>query len=241
MRAAGIPARVVTGYQGGEMNDAGGLHYMIVRQYDAHAWAEAWIGEAWHRFDPTAAVAPERIERGIGTALPRGEPLPFLSRLDDSWLRYVRLHFDALNYSWQRWVVGYSAERQRSLWSEVGLGDAQPWKLVLALTIGASIAGLGLAAYILLRRARRDPAVAAWERLCSHLARAGLPRQVSEGPVAYTQRAIARWPTHASALRQCARVYCLLRYGDAPDRPDLQALLERLLRRLPSARSLRSV
>ena len=85
LRAAGIPARVVTGYQGGTINRSG--DYMIVRQSDAHAWAEALVDGQWQRFDPTAAVAPSRIELGLGGALAAGEPMPFLARLDDGWLK----------------------------------------------------------------------------------------------------------------------------------------------------------
>ena len=90
MRAAGIPARVVTGYQGGEINPRGG--YMIVRQSDAHAWAEAIIDGEWRRIDPTAAVSPLRVERGIGAALPAAEPLPLFARLDGGWLKTMRAH-----------------------------------------------------------------------------------------------------------------------------------------------------
>src|SRR5205814_9538910 len=82
LRAAGIPARVVTGYQGGEINPNG--DYMIVRDSDAHAWAEALIDGVWQRFDPTAAVAPSRIERGLGRALPQGEPVPYPERPEDT-------------------------------------------------------------------------------------------------------------------------------------------------------------
>ena len=85
LRAAGIPARVVTGYQGGTINPSG--DYMIVRQSDAHAWAEALVDGQWRRFDPTAAVAPSRIELGLGGSLAAGEPIPLLARLDDSLLK----------------------------------------------------------------------------------------------------------------------------------------------------------
>jgi transglutaminase-like putative cysteine protease len=124
LRAAGIPARVVTGYQGGEINPNG--DYMIVRDSDAHAWAEALIDGVWQRFDPTAAVAPSRVERGLGAALPQGEPVPYLARLDMTWLKSLRLHWDAVNYQWQRGVVGFNLERQRDLLRDFGLGSARP-------------------------------------------------------------------------------------------------------------------
>ncbi len=116
LRAAGIPARVVTGYQGGEINPTGG--YLIVRQSDAHAWAEALIGGMWRRFDPTGAVAPSRIERGLGSALPTSQYVPLLARLDDSWLRSLQLTWDAFNHDWRLHVIGFNYDKQRSLWRD---------------------------------------------------------------------------------------------------------------------------
>ncbi|RTK99023.1 MAG: transglutaminase domain-containing protein, partial [Neisseriaceae bacterium] len=79
MRAAGVPARVVTGYMGGELNPVGG--YLIVRQSDAHAWAEVWLGNAgWQRVDPTAAVAPARVQQDLASALPISDSLPLAIR-----------------------------------------------------------------------------------------------------------------------------------------------------------------
>jgi transglutaminase-like putative cysteine protease len=240
LRAAGIPARVVTGYQGGEMNYVGGLEYMIVRQSDAHAWAEAWIDGAWQRFDPTAAVAPARIQRGLGAALGAGERIPFLARLDASWLRNLRLGIDAMNYGWQRWVVGFNTDRQRALWNDAGLGDASTWKLILGMTFGVLLAGGLLAALVLVRPGRRDPVVSAWDRLCARLAGAGLPRRANEGPLAYAGRACMHWPEHAAVLRSAALAYCLLRYGTVSGRDeDAWATLNRALRRLPGAATLR--
>src|SRR4030095_5204304 len=112
LRAAGIPARVVTGYQGGTMNPRGG--YMIVRQSDAHAWAEALVDGQWQRFDPTPAVSPSRIEIGLGGALPAEDSVPFLARLDTSWLKSLQLTWDAINYDWRRNIIGFHYERTRS-------------------------------------------------------------------------------------------------------------------------------
>ena len=124
LRAAGIPSRVVTGYQGGEMSPGG--EYMIVRQSDAHAWAEAIVDGKWQRFDPTGAVSPSRVELGLGAALPAGEPVPYLARLEMTWLKSLRLHWDSINYQWQRGVVGFNIERQRDFLREFGLDNAHP-------------------------------------------------------------------------------------------------------------------
>src|SRR6185503_16870449 len=126
LRAAGIPARVVTGYQGGEINPRGG--YMIVRQSDAHAWSEALVDGVWQRFDPTAAVAPSRIERGIAGALPDSEPLPRFARLSGGWLKNMQLALDALNHAWRRDVIGFNSARQRELWRAFDLtARTAPW------------------------------------------------------------------------------------------------------------------
>src|SRR5208282_5460430 len=146
LRAAGIPSRVVTGYQGGEINATGG--YMIVRDSDAHAWAEALLDGSWQRLDPTAAVAPSRIEGGLGAALPQGEPVPYLARLDMTWLKNLQLHWDAVNYQWQRGVVGFNVQRQQDVLRDLGLDGAKPWQivaLVATLALGWGLAILALA------------------------------------------------------------------------------------------------
>lgn len=237
LRAAGIPARVVTGYQGGEINPTGG--YMIVRDSDAHAWAEALLDGQWQRFDPTAAVAPSRIERGLG-ALPQGEPVPYLARLDMTWLKNLRLHWDAVNYQWQRGVVGFGADRQRDLWREMGLQGVRGWLMV---TLGAGavvvwgVAFLGFGEWLV---RRRDPVVALWARLCRRLARAGLPRRVNEGPLAYARRAAARWPQWGGLLQRIGATYALLRYGpEDGSRNERITALRAGVASLPQARVLR--
>src|SRR3546814_5401401 len=93
MRAAGIPARIVTGYQGGERNAVGG--YYVVSQSDAHAWSEVWYDGRWHRVDPTAAVAPDRIERGLDAAIGDGERLPAYLARDRKGTRLNSSHYCA--------------------------------------------------------------------------------------------------------------------------------------------------
>ena len=239
LRAAGIPARVVTGFQGGEINPDGG--YMIVRESDAHAWTEALLDGVWQRFDPTAAIAPSRIERGLGAALPRGEPVPYLARLDMTWLKSLRLHWDAVNYQWQRGVVGFNLQRQHDVLRDLGLEAARPWQLVALVGAFALAWGFAILFLARARHARADPAAALWSRLCRRLARAGLPRNPSEGPLAYTARAAARWPQSSALLQRIGEAYATLRYGpgDAARRP----LLERLrsgIAALPSVRTMRS-
>ncbi|MDQ2962463.1 MAG: DUF3488 and transglutaminase-like domain-containing protein, partial [Pseudomonadota bacterium] len=239
LRAAGIPARVVTGYQGGEINPNGG--YMIVRDSDAHAWAEALIDGAWKRFDPTAAVAPSRVERGLGAALPQGEPVPYLARLDMTWLKSLRLHWDAVNYQWQRGVVGFNLERQRDLLRDFGLDRARPWQIVAFVAAVAFVWALAILGLAHARHARSDPVVALWSQVCRRLGRAGLPRRPEEGPLAYAQRAASRWPQWGALLQRIGETYAALRYGPNDGmRPELIATLRWGITALPSVRTMRS-
>jgi transglutaminase-like putative cysteine protease len=240
LRAAGIPARVVTGYQGGEINPNG--DYMIVRNSDAHAWAEALLDGTWLRFDPTAAVAPSRIERGLGAALPLGEPVPYLARLDMTWLKSLRLHWDAVNYQWQRGIVGFNIERQRDLWRDLGLEGVRGW-LIVALAAGMlTVWGAAFLWFGHWLVHRRDPVVAIWARLCRRLARAGLPRRSDEGPLAYAQRAATRWPQWSEPLRRIGETYAMLRYGPiAATRGELISALRAGVASLPEARALRGM
>jgi transglutaminase-like putative cysteine protease len=239
LRAAGIPARVVTGYQGGEINPDGG--YLIVRQSDAHAWAEALLDGVWRRFDPTAAVAPSRVERGLGAALPLGEYVPYMAQLDMTWLKSLRLHWDAINYQWQRGVVGFNVDRQRDLLRDLGLGGARPWEIV-ALVAGVILAwGVLLLAVARRRMLTADPVTALWSRACRRLASAGLKRSPEEGPLAYVQRAARRWPQWSSLFARIGNSYALLRYGpESEERAKLIAALREGVAELPGARRLRN-
>jgi transglutaminase-like putative cysteine protease len=239
MRAAGLPARVVTGYQGGEMNPNGG--YLIVRQSDAHAWAEVQLGGLWRRFDPTAAVAPSRIERGLGSALPAGEIAPLFAGLGGGWRKDLALAFDALNHVWRGHVVNFNYQRQRALWRDFHLGGASPWQIVGVLSIAAALWAGAMLLWLALRRRRRERTLALWEELCRRLARAGLPRAQHEGPLAFAQRAAARWPQFGIAFAAIGEAYATLRYGDLPQqsRAALVRTLAHAIGALPSARALR--
>jgi transglutaminase-like putative cysteine protease len=242
LRAAGIPARVVTGYQGGEINPRGG--YMIVRQSDAHAWAEAIIDGEWHRFDPTAAVAPSRVERGLFSSVAAGEPVPLFAREDGGWLKSAQLAFDALNHQWRRNVVQFNRDRQRALFRDWRLDQFDPWQVA----VGASAALLawagGVFAWFAARRKRQERALTLWADACRRLARAGLPRHTHEGPLAFAERAASRWPQFAIAFRAMGDSFAALRYGDATresERLALIATLERAIDVLPAPATLRAL
>ena len=229
MRAAGIPSRIVTGYLGGEINPLG--DYMIVRQSDAHAWAEVWFADSgWVRVDPTAAVSPLRIESGIAAALPRTEPLPALARGDYAWLHRTRLAWDAMANSWNQWVLGYNTERQRDFMSRIGI-ERSNWEALATLLV-ITTGGVTLILLLLaLRRlqARADPVKRAYLAFCAKLAAVGLPRAPSEGPVAYADRLARTRPHLEAAVSRVTALYVRLRYGPHAD-PRASRELEQLVR-----------
>jgi hypothetical protein len=230
MRAAGVPARVVTGYQGGEVNPVDG--YLVVRQSDAHAWAEVWTAsEGWIRVDPTAAAVPVRVESGLAAAVPRTDPLPLLGRADLPWLRALRFNWEALANYWNQWVVGYNVERQREFLSRLGMPSPSWEKLAMALfwIVGLVVAVLSL---WLLRRAHgEDPVTVAWRRFCRKLARRGTARRAAEGPRSFAERAAAEQPHVAADVSEIGELYVRVRYGRDPD-PSLVGLLRQRVREL---------
>jgi transglutaminase-like putative cysteine protease len=214
MRAAGVPARVVTGYQGGELNPMG--DYMIVRQSDAHAWAEVWLEqEGWVRVDPTAAVSPSRIEAGIASALPATELPPALIQLDADWLRRARLSWDAFNNNWNQWVLGYDQERQMRFLSRFNAG-LESWQ-GMAIALASSIAALllGIATWMLWHIPHRhcDPSLAAYEKFCAKLARRGIIRLAHEGAADFAARSSALRPDLARQIGRITHIYIGIRYG----------------------------
>jgi protein-glutamine gamma-glutamyltransferase len=214
MRAAHIPARVVTGYQGGEFNDVG--NYYIVRQSDAHAWAEVWLaGQGWVRVDPTAAIAPERVQHGLSAALPNNATLPFMARNPPQWMRDLRLNFDAIANQWNQWVIGYDSERQFAFLTRLGMEDVTWQQITINMVAGLGIA-IGLLALYLLRHLfvrQPDKVQAAWLKLCHKLAKAGLPRSAHEGAIDYANRVAIARPELAHKMRDLAKRYSALRYG----------------------------
>ncbi len=217
MRAAGVPARVVTGYQGGEMNPLG--DYLVVRQSEAHAWAEVWLQDAgWVRVDPTAAVSPARIEVGIAAALPRGEPLPAAVRGDLALLNQMRFTLDLVTNSWNQWVLGYTPDRQRRLLNWTGMAQATPANMVAWMTAATALVTALLAAITLwrLRHPEEDGAQQAYRQFARKLMRRGLVRSPCEGPGDFLSRIVGHSPDLAPAATQITALYVGLRYGTEP-------------------------
>jgi len=221
MRAAGIPARVVTGYQGGEMNPADG--YLVVRQYDAHAWAEVWLeNRGWVRVDPTAAVAPNRVEMNMASVMPRrylgglitmdGAGNPLLAQLQK-----LRQNWDAITNAWNQWVLNYTPQQQRNFLQSLGFEDVD-WQTMTALMfVFGAVAVAVVVLPLLLHERKRDPIDAVYDAFCKRFAKRGLPRAIHEGPRSYRTRLTSMESplTHEqkAALARFLDLYETVRYG----------------------------
>lgn len=219
MRASGIPARIVTGYQGGEFNGAGG--YLIIRQADAHAWVEVWLeGRGWQRIDPTAAVSPARIELGLARSVPQGADLPMMLRADYSFLKALRLQMDVFSNGWNQWVIGYDMQRQMQFLQKLGISDYLSSRYLIGL-LGGGSALFGLLALYLFwpkRQKMRDPASRLYLRFCRQLSKKGFTRADSEGPLDFSQRVSQELPQHAAQIETITALYLQIRYGNTPNK-----------------------
>ena len=227
MRAAGIPARVVSGYQGGEFNPLDG--YLVIRQSDAHAWAEVWLeGQGWVRVDPTASVSPTRIETGIADALPFGEPLPALVQWRADWLRTLRYRWEAVNNAWNQHILGYDPQRQRELLSRLGLPDTDWRSLATVLGIACSLLVAAMTAWTLYQRPAIDPARRLWLTALRQLARRQVDCAPWETPMAVAQRVREQRPELAETFQNVVDAYLQARYGKSNN--NLNALREAVAR-----------
>jgi protein-glutamine gamma-glutamyltransferase len=218
MRAGGVPARVVTGYLGGEWNPYDDM--LTVRQSDAHAWAEVWLADrGWTRVDPTAVVAPERLYRGILDLLPSGVSAPERLLHTWPWLNTALQRWDALSGWWNERVVGFNYRSQLNLLSALGfhspeLRDAG-WVFAVAL-----LAWLGWVSWQIGRQPRGQPPDRlghAYARLCRKLARRGLPRAPHHGPLTYAQFIVRYRPDLSSHVGPLLEQYASLRFGPPSD------------------------
>jgi protein-glutamine gamma-glutamyltransferase len=218
MRAAGVPARVVTGYQGGEWNPI--REYFLIRQSDAHAWAEVWInGRGWSRVDPTAVVAPERLRRGLLDLLPDAGSVGTRMMRDVPWLMNLRQRWDATNDWWNERVVRFDMRTQFDLLRWMGF-DNPDWRLLGYLLASGLITWLIIIAWHVARSNRSPPTdrlARAYQKLCRKLANAGAARQAHEGPLAYAATIASRRPDLASSARALLLDYASLRFGKNGD------------------------
>jgi protein-glutamine gamma-glutamyltransferase len=235
MRAAGIPARVVVGYQGAEMNPY--ENYLMVYQYNAHAWSEVWFeGEGWVRFDPTGAVSPTRIELGVQEAL-RDDPAFMEDDLFSAaifggvgWLNTMRLRLDAIEYEWNQLVVNYDEEVQLELFEGL-LGEVTKQKVIILVATLALIliVTIGFTVINIERRIQRTPINRFYLRACKELAKVNLVRRRGEGPIAFRDRVCAERPEFAEVVTELTGLYVELTYveksvSETQKKAELQAL-----------------
>ena len=220
MRAAGVPARVVAGYQGGEVNPVNKT--VIVHQFDAHAWAEVWLeGEGWVRFDPTASVSPDRIEWGLERAMQEegsflaNSPLSPLRYRSINWVNNLRLRYDALTYRWQSWVVGFDSERQFELLQDI-FGTISARKFAALLIGGWALVLLPVGISLLLGRERQPLSAIdkCYLQFCAKLQAAGIAREPGEAPGDFAARASSAIPAVADQVEHINRLYGELAYAD---------------------------
>ncbi len=223
MRAAGIPARVVVGYQGAQYN----RDYLMVYQYNAHAWNEVWLeGEGWVRIDPTGAVSPARIEQGVEAAL-QGDPafmeevlLEGLGRFN--WFNSLRLRLDAIEYEWNRRVVSYDNEERIDFFENL-FGEITDQKVVIVLLILATavIIAVSLTIIRLEPRRKQNPVIKLYRSVSSELERVGLERQRGEGPISYRDRVVEARPELAEVMTELTRLYVAVSYAARHPNPSI--------------------
>jgi hypothetical protein len=234
MRAAGIPARVVAGYQGGNWNPVGG--YLIVRQSHAHAWSEVWLpGRGWSRIDPTAAVAPERIEQGIEASAAGSELLERGLMTDSALAWQARMVWDNLNAEWNDWIVRFDRATQEKVLE--GLGFRAPgwvaFATVLAVGLGLAVALLALWLALEFRPRRADPVVGAYRRFTRRLARKGIETGTGEAPRDFAKRVRRLRPDLSLPALAITETYLRLRYLPDPADQDLRLLRDLVARFRP--------
>jgi len=236
MRAAGIPARIVVGYLGGEWNKGG--DYMAIRQYDAHAWTEVWLeGEGWRRVDPTSYVAPSRVEGGLEAAVEYEgsflEGNPFSAR-NFKWLDGIREKMDSVQYGWRRWILGYDSESQTSLLKSV-LDKMS--SVPLAALVGVLFLGIFLLWFVMLGLGRRQTYEAyehqLYRKFCKRLEKHGVLREPQQTPHEFALIASEKLPDKAVAIKSFSSLYQQLCYvPGGGERGEPHQKMRKLLREL---------
>lgn len=221
MRALDIPARIVTGYQGGELNSVDG--FWVVRQSDAHAWTEVWqAGLGWVRVDPTSAVAPGRTGAFQRLAVPQGVIGQALGNFSPTLSAHFRATWEAVNNGWNQWVLNYTQGKQFQLLKNIGF-ESPSWEdlsyLLIGIIVLASLAGGG---WTLWERAQHDP----WLRLLGQarrrLAQAGLESTPATSPRQLARLVAARYGAQGQALHDWLMQLEMQRYAATSATPKSQ-------------------
>jgi hypothetical protein len=222
---AGIPARVVVGYLGGEYNDLG--HFFLVRQADTHAWCEVWLPEnGWTRVDPTSTVAPGRasldftsfLETRIASGQMGSRSNAFIAQLLRSAVfTNVRFIWQTLSYEWDTHLLAFDADVQDVLLTSMGIANSgRVFLVVEILLVVIALLAIYFVWMQLGTRSRADRVKALYEHFCRKTARLGVPRDPCEGPVDFARRAAQSLPNESSSIRHIVDTYILLRYAPQP-------------------------
>ena len=224
MRLAGIPARVVTGYQGGELNPIN--NYLIVRQSDAHAWSEVYLNEkGWVRVDPTAAIPPGNIENNAD-ALRLNSNLKKPDYLfETNWLgeqiKKTRFAWDAINNRWNQWVLGYNNKKQKAFFSAIGIEEIS-WQGLSQLLFGFLTVLTAILAFVVFssraKNKTKDEAQQAYLKFLNKMKKQGLIKNETEGADDFAKRAIKKLPRYKTNIAIISDLYQKLRYRKASEK-----------------------
>ena len=218
MRAAGIPSRVVLGYQGGELNPMG--QYMIVRQADAHAWNEVWLPRrGWYRVDPTGAVAPERIEAGRSGAMFDGIGASWGLNAPSELLYQMQMTWDAMNTKWNEWILAYGPDNQNRFMEWLGMEDPD-WRKMMLTLVTVVILFTVLISILLIMRYRPPPKDEAAQLYRKFTTAAGVEPDRGETPLSYFIRLTSERADFAEKANDITSLYLDARYGP----PELASL-----------------
>ncbi|MCP5108844.1 MAG: DUF3488 domain-containing transglutaminase family protein [bacterium] len=227
MRAAGVPARMVIGYHGGGFNTAG--DFLVVRQSDAHAWAEVWLGEKWQRVDPTGAVSPGRIRYGaemsrrlaaMGTLRDQNSDEAFQRAMEKGLFEKVYLflkdHWENINLKWEVWIMTYDRFRQRDFLRNIGLADVSRWSLIIVLAILIPAIFFLISLLVRRRAISSDPLVKLYQRFYRKTGKRGIKPALWEGPLDFQLRVVDAFPHQTREILEITSLYIELRYGRMP-------------------------
>jgi hypothetical protein len=232
-RAGGIPTRLVTGYLGAEQNPLS--DYWIVRQSDAHAWTEVWINNQWQRYDPTAAVAPNRIDFGMDSAIPAAGRSPIILMRRSPLFGEMALSLDALNAAWDKWVLAFGPDTQRALLARLGFKRPNLRHLLIATVFACGLC-MALLAWYLARPGATpsDPPARLYLKFCRKLAPVFRAKKSAEGPRDYAIAATAAHPKLHTEIAAITELYISLRYEYADSKVTLNELRNRIRRFRPA-------
>jgi hypothetical protein len=226
MRLAGVPARVVVGYLGGEYNDLG--HFFLVRQADTHAWCEVWLPQqGWTRVDPTNAVAPGRVgldltsfleERVASERMGNIRSALIAQLLRSGIVTNIRFFWQTLSYEWDTRLLAFDADVQEIFLRSTGIASrGMAFVVIELLFVAIAVLAIYFAWMQLRTRSRVDRVKTLYELFCRKIARFGVKRDPCEGPFDFALRAAQSLPNESNSIREIAETYILLRYAPQPE------------------------